>query len=459
MNHGVRWGGTNRSVASVSAARRREVIDALRRGTVPQAGLDLFAVGLERFENALDEELTTVASGGAVFKAVRGEYGSGKTFFSRWLAERAKRQGFAVTEIQISETETPLHRLETVYRRLVERLSTASHRPSALRDIIDGWFYTLEEDVLAAGSVPLDTDGMPATSALESGVEELLEQRLATVARTTPAFAAALRAYRRARLAGDAATAEGLIAWIGGQPNVSAAAKRTAGIKGDLDHFGALGFLRGLLTVLRDSGHPGLLVALDETETLQRVRSDVREKGLNALRQLLDEVDGGRFPGLYLMITGTPAFFDGQQGVQRLAPLAQRLATDFADPRFDNPRAVQIRLTGFDQAKLVQLGGVVRDLYLAGASAGPRVASTVDDAYISELAQAVTGRLGGQVGIAPRIFLRKLVEQVLDRVDQFDDFDPRRHYALTLSAGELSDVERNAWQESAGDADDVELDL
>jgi len=74
---------------AVSAARRREVIDALRRGTVPQAGLDLFAVGLERFEKALDEELAAVATGGAAFKAVRGEYGSGKTFFARWLAERA----------------------------------------------------------------------------------------------------------------------------------------------------------------------------------------------------------------------------------------------------------------------------------------------------------------------------------------------------------------------------------
>ena len=103
------------------------MIDALRRGTVPQAGLDLFAVGLERFESAIDDELAAVAAGGAAFKAVRGEYGSGKTFFARWLAERAKRQGFAVTEIQISETETPLHRLETVYRRLAERLATASH--------------------------------------------------------------------------------------------------------------------------------------------------------------------------------------------------------------------------------------------------------------------------------------------------------------------------------------------
>jgi hypothetical protein len=286
-----------------------------------------------------------------------------------------------------------------------------------------------------------------------------MERRLAAVARTTPAFAAALRAYRQAAIAGNTATAEGLIAWLGGQPNVAAGAKRAAGIKGDLDHFGALGFLQGLLTVLRDSGHAGLLVTIDETETLQRVRSDVREKGLNALRQLLDEVDGGRYPGLYLMITGTPAFYDGQQGVQRLAPLAQRLATDFGDPRFDNPRAVQIRLAGFDIAALVTLGCTVRDLYASGAAEPERVRAVVSDEYVAELARAVTGKLGGQAGIAPRIFLRKLVEQVLDRVDQFADFDPKLHYALTLSGSELTEVERNAWQQRAGDADDVDLEL
>src|SRR5207302_6507999 len=118
----------------------------------------------------------------------------------------------------------------------------------------------------------------------------------------------------KARLAGDEAAAGALLAWLGGQPNVAGSARRTAGLKGDLDHFAALGFLQGLLTVLRDCGHPGLLVVLDEIETLQRVRSDVRDKGLNALRQLLDEIDAGRFPGLFLVITGTPAFFDGQQG-------------------------------------------------------------------------------------------------------------------------------------------------
>ena len=56
----------------------------------------------------------------------------------------------------------------------------------------------------------------------------------------------------------------------------------------------------------------------------------------------------------------------------------------------------------------------------------------------------MAGSLGGKVGVAPRVFLKKLVADVLDRVDQFADFDPRRHYALTLAPGELSEVERNA---------------
>ena len=35
------------------------------------------------------------------------------------------------------------------------------------------------------------------------------------------------------------------------------------------------------------------ILVLDEVETLQRVRSDARTKALNAIRQLLDDVDGG----------------------------------------------------------------------------------------------------------------------------------------------------------------------
>ncbi|WP_354699047.1 BREX system ATP-binding protein BrxD [Paraconexibacter sp. AEG42_29] len=436
-----------------SPQRRREIIDALRRGTVPQRGLDAFAVGLDHFTPTVSEELRSVATGVAQFKAVRGEYGSGKTFFARWVTEHAKTQGFATAEVQISEGETPLHRLETVYRRLIERLATTDAPQGALGLVLERWGFALEEDVLATGQVDEQDE-------VELGrrVQDLMEARLAEVSRSAPPFATAVRAHRTALAAGDRVLADGILAWVGGQPNVPAAVKRAAGVKGEIDHFGALSFLQGLLVVLRDSGHAGLFVVLDEVETLQRVRSDVREKGLNAMRQLIDEIDGGRFPGLYLSITGTPAFFDGSQGAQRLPPLAQRLHTDFgSDARFDNPRAVQLRLPAFDFTRLVAVGTRIRDIYAEGSDHADRLQARVDDKYVEDLARAVAGNLGGAVGIAPRVFLKKLVGDVLDRVDQFPDFDPREHYALTVTDQELTAEEREA--RGAPTADDVALDL
>lgn len=210
--------------------------------------------------------------------------------------------------------------------------------------------------------------------------------------------------------------------------------------------------------MLRDSGLPGLLIILDEVETLQRVRGDVREKALNALRQLIDEIDAGRFPGLYLAITGTPAFFDGPQGIQRLAPLAQRLHVDFTtEARFDNPRAVQLRLSPFTKDSLIEVGTRVTQLFADGSPHTDRIRQRADSVLLEDLAQAVAGKLGGKVGVAPRLYLKKLVGDVLDRIDQFPDFDPRRDYALTVTPTELTLVEQSA--AGVASVDDIKLSL
>ena len=333
--------------AQPSPRRRREVIDALRRGTVPANGLDLLAVGLERFTPALDAELDAVAGGGSAFKAIRGEYGSGKTFLTRYVAERALRPRFRHRRgADIGDRDAAAQAGD----RLPADRGVAADRGVPAERVPAGAGLLAVHPRVRRASPP--TRNWPSAAQTRSTTpwSGSWRQRLAAVSVRTPAFAQALRAYRAAVLAGDAATADALAAWLGGQPHVAASAKRSAGIRGELDHFGAMGFLQGLLEVLRDAGHPGLLLVLDEVETLQRVRGDVRDKALNALRQLLDEIDSGRYPGLFLMITGTAAFYDGPSGVTRLPPLAQRLATDFStDSRFDNPRAVQLRLPGFDR--------------------------------------------------------------------------------------------------------------
>ncbi len=435
-----------------SKARRRDLIHALRTGTVPEKGLEYLAVGLDRFDKALGEELADCTTGRSRFKAVQGEYGCGKTFFSRYFAAKALSLDMAVTEVQVSEVDTPLYRLETIYRRALEHLRTRERDRGAFRQLVEKWFYDIEEDVLST-----EPDLRSDMKRFHDRVAARLEERLSAVAQDQPAFSAALRAAHRARLEEDEPTFEGLIAWLMGQPHVAASIKRKANIKSDLDNADALGFLRGLLLLLKQTGRPGLMFVLDEVETIQRVRSDAREKSLNALRQIVDAIGKGDYPGLYFLMTATRSFFEGPHGVKRAPALEQRLHVQFdADPRFDNPRAVQVRLMAFDEAKLVEVAKRVRTLFPADHP--ERITAKVTDDVLVAMAKQISGQLGAKTGIAPRLFLKKLVERLLDRVDQFEDFDPAVHMDLTIAVAEMRPEEA----EAAGIAkspDDIALEL
>lgn len=417
-----------------------EIIYALRQGTVPARGLELFATGLEALTTQVRSELEHVGRGHGLSKWLRGDYGAGKTFTARHLAAVARTMGFATTEVQVSVNDTPLYKLETVYRRLMERLETPANRPSALQPIVDGWLYDVGDKVTRLRGLSEDDPAFPGAC------EQQIEDELADISRVNPAFAAVLRTYHRAQVDGDRPLAQGLLAWLGGQPNTGRALKAEAGVRGEVDGQAALTFLGGLLRLLRQSGHKGLVVVLDEVETIQRIKADMRGRSLDALRQLMDLLSEDRLPGLYLIVTGTPAFFEGPKGIKELAPLRDRLAQRFdPDALFENLKAPQVRLRAFDAERLRRVGLAVRDLYPTGQP--ERLRATVDDAFVTALVGKLTEGFGGRVDIVPRLFLRTLVD-VLDRADSHPGYDPRLHHQLRVDRDELQDEELAAFEQA-----------
>jgi type II secretory pathway predicted ATPase ExeA len=409
----------------------RGIVAALRTGAVPGRGLHHFATGVEPLMRVVEEELDEVGRGGGTGRAkwVRGPYGSGKTFLTRLLCARAQERHFATAEVQISINDTPLHHLETVYRRLVERLATPAEGAGAFRAVVDGWLYHVGEEVTRLKGLTEDDPAFPRE------VEARLEDKLAELSRRTPAYAQVLRAYAAAVQEGALGEAQQLLGWLGGQPHVERRVLARAGVKGAVDGQAALAFLQGLLLLLRQSGHQGLVVVLDEVETVQRMPAPTRDKALNALRQLVDMLVNGELPGLYLVVTGTPELFEGPKGVKSLAPLYQRVFTRFdTEPRFDNLRAPQVRLPPFDAQRLLEVGRRVRTLFPAREPA--RVLATVDERFLEGLVAQVTQGFGGRVEVAPRLFLRELVD-VMDRVDQFPDYSPHQHYRLEVEEASL----------------------
>ncbi len=414
----------------MKANESQEIVNALRSGLVPRRGLHRFATGTEDLAAAVATELDFVAEGKGRTKWIRGAYGTGKTFMTRLLCHRARERGFATSEVQISVNDTPLHHLETVYRRLLERLQTDTEEAGALPSIVDAWLYEIGEQVTRLRGID---ENDPSFA---DATEQRLEDNLADLSRRNPAFAQVLRGYHRALHEGDFASAQGLLAWLSGQPHTDRKVLSSAGVKGKVDGQAALTFLTGLLRLLRQSSYAGLVLVLDEVETIQRMNAQTREKSLNALRQLMDMVAAEELPGLYLVVTGTPDFFEGYKGLKGLPPLYQRVRVSFDDdPRFDNLRAPQVRLSAFTRERLLEVARRVRGLY--PASHPERLASRVDDSFLAALVDQVTSGFGGQVALAPRLFLRELVD-VLDRVDQHEAWDPKERYKVDLDESKLS---------------------
>ena len=392
----------------------RDIIDSLRNGTVPQAGLHEYAVGLDRPTEALQDQLERVAAGRGQVKFVRGEYGSGKTFLTHLLQENALKQRFVVSNVVVSK-DTPLHKLNEVYHEVVGNLSTPREKTTALKGLIDRWIHRIEERLMAVED--LDEED----PRLVRRTREEIEDKLEGLAAEHSAFTAVLRAYYKASVQNDHALAQQLIGWLSGEKNVSAQAKRAAGIKGQIDQTMVFSFLRIIAEVAYQAGRRGLVIVLDEVETITRLPSNTREQGLQNIREIVDAADAGRLPRCYFVFTGTPAFFDDRKGVPGLQPLQERIRLEDPNDPFPNYSQAQIVLRPFDREKLLEVGGRVREIY--ELAYGKLDRSRASDRLLESLADGLTARFGGRVEVVPRQFLRQLVDK-FDRIRVYESYRP-----------------------------------
>jgi hypothetical protein len=165
-----------------------------------------------------------------------------------------------------------------------------------------------------------------------------------------------------------------------------------------------MAYLQGVLEIVKAAGYNGLVIVIDEAETILRMRTDVRGKSLNGIRQIIDAVD--RFKGLFWIFTGTPDFFDGRRGVAGLQPLHDRIRFQ-VEGGLVSMRQPQLELKPFDRERLKDVGLRLRELYPMG---DPNiVAQRVTPERIAARVDEVTRGFGGDVEIVPRQFLRSLV--------------------------------------------------
>lgn len=415
-------------MAAVSEQVRQQIFESLRQGRVPGVGLDAFAVGIDDILREMQRQFDFVKQDQGSVKFLRGDYGCGKTFVSRLTALRAMEQGFATSTLVVSPNDTRFHRFDEVYRKIVAGLSTPTCPRGALGDILDRWVGGIEAE--------LEAEGVDVASAdFDDRVSERIGKKLdaLTRGRAPEDFVRVLRAWFQLRQEGNFTDAGALLSWLGGSDHVPAAVLRRAGVKGKITGTEALLYLRGIVEIIRTAGHAGLVVVVDELETILRARRDVRALTMNGLRQIVDAAPD--FPRLLWVFTGTPEFFDSPRGVRGLAPLDERIGFK-RQGGFASLKQPQLELRPFDVQRLVDVALRLRELY----PATPRLESVLDPSTIRTIVDAVSSGLGGDVGIVPRQFLREFIN-VMDLVDERADYDPRHHYDFKAEL-DLTDAER-----------------
>ncbi len=405
----------------------QSIFKSLRDGTVPAKGLEAFAVGIERHRKELHRKLEEVSGSEGGVKFLRGGYGCGKTFMARLLVSDALERRFATSFVVVSDSDFHFYKFDDLYRKVVSGLSTpACPEGGALADILDRWIGSVEDTLIKTGTPDSDP-------AFDAKVLAKLDERLAAIPGVPADMIRVVRHIFELKQAGEHYDANALVSWLSGSKNVAAKVKALAGVKGEVESGDAMAYLRGILEIVKSAGYAGLVVVIDEAETMLRLKSDLRGKSFNAIRQVVDAAKDQ--PGLLWVFTGTPTFFDDRQGVKGVEALYSRIKYEELNgvPSLRQP---QLALRPFDRDRLLAVALKLRSLH---PDLAPEVAEKrLPRAIVEQLVDRVSEGLRADVGVVPRQFLRTLVN-ILDVLA--DDPDQDAHALLGFKPENLTPEE------------------
>ena len=129
------------------------IMNALQGGVVPRTGLGYIAVGRDAEISALLKDIEIIENGGATFRFVTGNYGSGKTFLLQTIKEHAMAKGFVVADADLSPERALIGTVMNkkglaTFRELMGNISIkTSPTGAALEKILDNWLNSIWMEV------------------------------------------------------------------------------------------------------------------------------------------------------------------------------------------------------------------------------------------------------------------------------------------------------------------------
>ena len=387
------------------------LINSLKGGVVPRVGLQYVAVGRKDEIDALLRDVEIVADGGASFRFIVGQYGSGKSFLLQTIRNYVMAKNFVVVDADLS----PERRLQgtrgqglATYKELIRNMSTKTKpEGGALSLILDRWISSVQQEVMTSSGL----------SATDPGLPKLVEKRICAVIYSLNEmvhgfdFARLLTLYYEAHINGDDALKAKVLKWFRGEYPTKSEARQELGVNIVITDDDWYEYLKLFAAFLKQAGYAGMLVLIDELVNIYKIPNAItRQYNYEKILTMYNDTMQGKAQHFGIILCGTPQCMeDPRRGVYSYEALRSRLAEGHFTGEHKDLLSPVIRLQPLTHEEMLILIEKLADIH-AGLYEYPQIVTEQD---MVDFIQIEFGRIGADTHITPREVIRDFI-QVLD---------------------------------------------
>lgn len=297
---------------------RDAIIQSLKSGVTPKIGIQHIQVGRSNEVKALYKDIERISQGGAAFRLIIGDYGSGKTFFLSVVRSIALEKKLVTVNADLSP-DRRVHASSGQARNLYSELM----RNLATRNKPDG-------NALASVVERFVTQARKEAAEKNTDVSTVIHQKLASLSELVGGydFAKVIDAYWNGHEQDNEELKSNAIRWLRAEYTTKTDAKRDLDVRTIISDNSFYDALKLMSLFVRQAGYEGLLVNLDEMVNLYKLSStQARTSNYEQILRILNDCLQGSAEYLGFLLGGTPEFLlDPRRGLYSYEALQSRLA-------------------------------------------------------------------------------------------------------------------------------------
>ena len=351
----------------------RNIMNSLGGGTVPKEGLGYITVGRAQEIDSLLRDTEVIQDGGATFRFVVGDYGSGKTFLLQTIKEYCVKNDFIVAEVDLSPDRSLIGNTTkkkglATYRELMANVSNKANQSGrALSKVIESWVNKMFE----RAAIEL-TQNPGGETNIEHIAEGLMLQDCAKLQSLAYGFefSEALKLFWKVSRTSDMneklTGQESVLRWFRGEFKTNQEAKKALGINATVQDENWFDYIILWAQFFVLAGYKGFIVLIDEMVNIYKAASKVtRQNNYEKMLMMYNSCLQGKAEYLGIIMGGIPmSIYDKNRGVFSYEAMRSRLSTGvYQDPSIINMMTPIIKVLPLTKEEMYVLLEKLADIH------------------------------------------------------------------------------------------------